>query len=99
MPLSQRFHAKGKKSQPIYSPLSDNCEKMLQFTSANGTFANSESQKNRTGELPLVPVMVFIYGGYFMYGAAHHYGPTYFMDHDVVLVTFNYRVGALGRSS
>ncbi|XP_023172455.2 esterase B1 [Drosophila hydei] len=45
-----------------------------------------------------LPVMVWIYGGGFQIGGATRdiYGPDYFMKHDVLLVTFNYRVGALG---
>ena len=44
----------------------------------------------------LLSVMVYIHGGFFMAGSANHYKPNYFMDHEVVMVTFNYRVGALG---
>lgn len=45
-----------------------------------------------------LPVMVFIHGGAFLMGAATSdtYGPQYFMDHGVVLVTIQYRLGALG---
>lgn len=45
-----------------------------------------------------LPVMVWIFGGGFQIGGAMRdiYGPDYFMQHDVLLVTFNYRVGALG---
>ncbi|CAL8105116.1 unnamed protein product [Orchesella dallaii] len=44
----------------------------------------------------LLPVMVFIHGGYFMAGSSNRYRPEYFMDEDVVLITFNYRVGSFG---
>ena len=47
----------------------------------------------------LLPVMVYIHGGFFMSGSANHYKPNYFMDHEVVMMTFNYRVGALGMLS
>lgn len=33
-----------------------------------------------------------------MFGGSEHLGPQYFMDEDVILVTFNYRLGALGKS-
>ncbi|XP_033244802.1 uncharacterized protein LOC108153856 [Drosophila miranda] len=48
-------------------------------------------------EQPL-PVLVWIYGGGFQIGEASRdfYSPDYFMKQDVILVTFNYRVGALG---
>ncbi|XP_026327679.1 venom carboxylesterase-6-like [Hyposmocoma kahamanoa] len=43
-----------------------------------------------------LPVMVFIHGGAFMYGSGSVYDPTFIMDWDMVVVTFNYRVGPLG---
>ncbi|XP_037939280.1 esterase B1-like [Teleopsis dalmanni] len=44
------------------------------------------------------PVMVWIYGGGFRLGEASRdwYAPDYFMKKDVVLVTVQYRLGALG---
>jgi len=49
----------------------------------------------------LKPVMVWIHGGGFISGSGNGesnlYGPNYIMDRDVVLVTINYRLGALGR--
>jgi cholinesterase len=44
------------------------------------------------------PVMVFIHGGAFMRGSSSTdmYGPDYLLKKDIVLVTFNYRIGALG---
>ncbi|XP_067638389.1 esterase B1-like isoform X2 [Eurosta solidaginis] len=46
----------------------------------------------------LLPVMVWIYGGGFQIGEATRdiYAPDYFMERDIVLVTLNYRLGALG---
>lgn len=43
--------------------------------------------------------MVYIYGGGFIYGEANPewFGPDYFMKKDVVLVTVQYRYGALGK--
>ncbi|GJQ88166.1 Est-6 [Trypoxylus dichotomus] len=42
-------------------------------------------------------VIVHIYGGAFMFGSGHYYaGPKYLMDEEVVFVTMNYRLGALG---
>lgn len=41
-------------------------------------------------------VIVFIHGGGFMYGSSFQYGPEILMDRDVVVVTFNYRLGPLG---
>lgn len=47
----------------------------------------------------LLPVMVFIHwGGFFTgYSSSDYLGPEYFMDKNVVLVTFNYRLGILGK--
>lgn len=44
------------------------------------------------------PVLVLIHGGNFNYlsGRSDYYGPNYMMDYDIVLVTINYRLGALG---
>ncbi|ODN02960.1 Venom carboxylesterase-6 [Orchesella cincta] len=55
-------------------------------------FQTSSSAKKRE----LLPVIFFIHGGSFMYGSGAEYGPAYIMDQDVVLVTINYRLGALG---
>ncbi|KAK7870480.1 hypothetical protein R5R35_000752 [Gryllus longicercus] len=41
-------------------------------------------------------VMVWIHGGGFTEGSGNDWGPEHFMEHDVVLVTFNYRLGPLG---
>uniref|UniRef100_A0A0K2TJB1 Carboxylic ester hydrolase n=1 Tax=Lepeophtheirus salmonis TaxID=72036 RepID=A0A0K2TJB1_LEPSM len=47
-------------------------------------------------KVPL-PVMVFIHGGGFKQGESSEYGPDYFMNkNNVILVTINYRLGALG---
>lgn len=45
-----------------------------------------------------LPVMVWIHGGGFLagHGGSSIYGPGYFMDRDVVLVSFNYRLGIFG---
>lgn len=44
------------------------------------------------------PVIVFIHGGAFMSGSGNSelYGPEYLVQHDVVLVTINYRLEVLG---
>lgn len=45
-------------------------------------------------------VMVWIHGGGFQMGSgnAEVYGPDFFLNDDVVLVTLNYRLGVLGTS-
>jgi carboxylesterase type B len=43
-------------------------------------------------------VMVYIHGGSYIMGggSSYFFGPAYLMEQDVILVTFNYRLGALG---
>ncbi|XP_063532165.1 bile salt-activated lipase-like [Cydia strobilella] len=45
-----------------------------------------------------LPVMVFIHGGAFDVGSGGKFvfGPDYLVKHEVIIVTFNYRLGALG---
>ncbi|XP_038214494.1 juvenile hormone esterase-like isoform X1 [Zerene cesonia] len=45
-----------------------------------------------------LPVMVWIHGGAFYTGSGNsdYYGPEFFMQHNVVLVTFNYRLEVFG---
>ena len=53
---------------------------------------------NIGGDRRKLPVMVWIHGGGFFAGSGNPdiYGPEYFMDYDVILVSVNYRVGPLG---
>lgn len=53
--------------------------------------------KNMNSEKPL-PVMVFIHGGGYRSGSGNEnmYGPDFLVNHDVVLVTINYRLEAFG---
>lgn len=45
-----------------------------------------------------LPVMLYIHGGAFNRGSSgvEMYGPDYLIQADVVFVSFNYRIGALG---
>lgn len=45
-----------------------------------------------------LPVFFFIYGGGFSEGTGDNdlHGPDFFMEQDVILVTFNYRLGVFG---
>ncbi|XP_046595274.1 venom carboxylesterase-6-like [Neodiprion lecontei] len=43
-----------------------------------------------------LPVIFFIHGGAFRSGSGGMYGPQYLLDRDVLLVTFNHRLGPLG---
>lgn len=42
--------------------------------------------------------MVFFHGGIFLSGSGSIYNPKYFMDEEVIVVTVNYRLGALGKT-
>ncbi|KAL3273419.1 hypothetical protein HHI36_014863 [Cryptolaemus montrouzieri] len=62
-------------------------------------FANVYTTKLPTkNENPRKPVIVYIHPGAFygLSGRSVDVGPHYFMNQDIVLVTFNYRLGALG---
>ncbi|XP_047107326.1 venom carboxylesterase-6-like [Schistocerca piceifrons] len=48
------------------------------------------------GVSPLLDVFVFIHGGGFMSGSGRYFGPDYLLDHEVIVVTINYRLGILG---
>ncbi|XP_071447523.1 juvenile hormone esterase-like [Hetaerina americana] len=56
-----------------------------------------QKPKGRHGPA-LLPVMVYVHGGGWFSGtgASSLHGPEYLVDRDVVLVTFNYRLGAMG---
>ncbi|CAK9829239.1 Esterase B1 [Anthophora retusa] len=53
---------------------------------------------NFTGPLVLKPVLVWIHGGGYRFGHSNHtlYGTDFLVRHDVVVVTFNYRLGPFG---
>ncbi|XP_034250234.1 cholinesterase 1-like, partial [Thrips palmi] len=59
--------------------------------------AGSEDDED-LGSAKLSPVVVFLHGGAFYTGTAnsHIYGPDFLLREDVVLVTVQYRLGALG---
>lgn len=48
----------------------------------------------------LLPVMVYIHGGAFVFGSSHFNGlnPELFIEENVVFVDFNYRLGIFGRN-
>ncbi|XP_071532749.1 esterase E4-like [Panulirus ornatus] len=53
------------------------------------------SPESKTRAAPL-PVFVFIHGGAYLRGSSSSHGPARLLTHDIVLVTLNYRLGALG---
>lgn len=56
--------------------------------------------REKIGGSENLDVVVHIHGGAFMYGSpSMAAGPDYMMDKDVVFVSFNYRLGILGKIS
>ena len=53
---------------------------------------------NETEIDDLLPVMVFIHGGGWVCGSGNSlfYSPHFLMDKEIVYVSFNYRLGAIG---
>ncbi|XP_061721459.1 esterase FE4-like [Cydia pomonella] len=51
---------------------------------------------NRQHHRRPLPILVFIHGGAFIRGTAPTTGMEYLLKHDIAVVTFNYRLGALG---
>lgn len=43
-----------------------------------------------------LPVLFFVHGGRFIFGYGDYYRPDYFLKHDVIVVTINYRLNILG---
>lgn len=43
-----------------------------------------------------LPVLFFVHGGRFIFGYGDYYKPDYFLKHDVIVVTINYRLNILG---
>ncbi|KZC14638.1 PREDICTED: esterase E4-like [Dufourea novaeangliae] len=54
----------------------------------------TEEDKSKGG----YPVLIWLHGGGWIAGSGHSaiYGPKFLLDHDVILVTVNYRLGPLG---
>ena len=52
--------------------------------------------REKEGSKFSLPVLFWIHGGAFQCGSGILYGPIYLMDHDVILVTINYRLGPMG---
>lgn len=59
------------------------------------TLLESTGSRNVSLKNPF-PVIVFIHGGGWMSHSGSNYGPRYLLDREVVLVTFNFRLGILG---
>lgn len=62
-------------------------------------FQISREENNKTEDDKKLPVIVFVHGGAFNRGSSHShfFAPTYLLDHEVVLVTMNYRLNIMGK--
>ncbi len=65
-------------------------------TSENCLYLNVYAPSGRTGAAAKLPVMVWIHGGALDWGESNDYDPAGLVAHGVVVVTINYRLGALG---
>ncbi|CAB3261750.1 unnamed protein product [Arctia plantaginis] len=81
-------------TKPLPACLQYNPFDMKLDGSENCLFVNVHTPRLQPGAM--LPVMVFIHGGAFMYGEGSLYEATNIMDWDMVVVTFNYRLGPLG---
>lgn len=68
--------------------------KSLVHGSEDCLFVNVYAQKPYREAM--LPVVVHIHGGGFIYGAGSDYGPGQLLNRKVVFVTFNYRLGIMG---
>jgi carboxylesterase type B len=52
--------------------------------------------KFQTDKTKKLPVVVYIHGGFFLWGSSASHTPGYLLEHDVVMVSIQYRLGPLG---
>nr|XP_023022447.1 esterase FE4-like [Leptinotarsa decemlineata] len=77
---------------------------MLNFVTKNITIDKSylvrlnNETLHQINFISSLPVFIFIHGGAFItgYGGYYIYGPKHIMDHNIVVVTLNYRLGVFG---
>jgi para-nitrobenzyl esterase len=65
-------------------------------TSENCLYLNVYSPAHTLARGRPLPVTVWIHGGAFIWGESDDYNPAALVAHDVIVVTINYRLGALG---
>jgi para-nitrobenzyl esterase len=70
---------------------SENCLYLNVFTPAGTQRAGTQRARARN-----LPVMFWVHGGSLRTGAGEEYNPTGLVGHGVIVVTINYRLGALG---
>ena len=68
----------------------------LASMSENCLYLNVYAPKHTKTNAGSLPVMVYIHGGVFVWGESNDYDPAGLVQHGVIVVTMNYRLGALG---
>lgn len=81
--VEQRYRLFVSQSEPIHE--SEDC-----------LYLNVFVPVDRATPVINYPVIVYVHGGEFRHGSKDHYSPEYLLDHGVILVTINYRLGVLG---
>ena len=62
----------------------------------HGLTRNNFTSKQEDSGRRQYPVMVFIHGGSYLYGSGNRYNGSALVQYGVVMVSINYRLGALG---
>ena len=60
-------------------------------------FKFQDTEEQSVSNPNLFPVMIYIHGGGWTMGSSHSYPGVFLAERKVVVVTFNYRLNALGR--
>ena len=89
---------------PVMNPLADqaqmseDCLYLNVYTPAGAAHAAASAGRRRISSTSLLPVMVWFHGGAFQQGAGRRpeYDGRRIAERDMVVVTINYRLGALG---
>jgi para-nitrobenzyl esterase len=64
--------------------------------SENCLYLNVYRPSGSNVEVGRLPVMVWIHGGVLVWGESNDYNPAHLVSHGIIVVTINYRLGALG---
>lgn len=86
---------KAPSSCPLYDPETGKVHGNEDCLYLN-IFTPSRLGEENRAEGTLLPVFVYIHGGAFMRGSSSSYGAGKLLSRDIVVVTINYRLGALG---
>ena len=76
-----------------FNYLCSSCEEIFY----KNKFIFQKTDERPAANPPLYPVMVFIHGGGYAMGASQQYPGVFLAERKVVVVTFNYRLNALGK--